>query len=403
MKRSIVFLLFALFISVILSSCGPPLSEEERQRRADNYTLLVESLKEVGYDNDFRSIRERNPIEANLRILWRDRKVNGLNDSLKNAELLVLLGNFDFIADGLRHNASDDNPYYYGWPHDSQYVTSSNSISFDANEVLWLMLLLPDSGFPEEHIGLRDVLIEACGNVLMRDLLGNVNITNMGVWFYYETTNPGLLEQVNPDFRPLLSDEMKTAFLSAGNDIQNRFVQAIDAGEFQNIRYPSSPARVFSSDEAEALMWAYPPMGYWDGGYIRIADFDRRMYDINTYSLGAFIYAEESNSLVPVINPADARFAVFEVYTDGVFYSSYTGHRIMDAYLLQLDISIVDLLTGEEIFSESVLSNPPPEEITWTHLNGIGLGEPKIVDGKYFHNDFDYSRYAAVMEAYINQ
>jgi len=75
----------------------------------------------------------------------------------------------------------------------------------------------------------------------------------------------------------------------------------------------------------------------------------------------------------------------------------------MDAYLLHLDIRIVDLLTGEEIFSESILSNPPPEEITWSTLHGIGLREPKVVDGKYFHNDFDFSRYAAVMEAHFNQ
>ena len=403
MKRNIVFLLFALFISVILSSCGPPLSEEELQRRADNYTLLVDSLRAVGYDSDFKSLRERKSIEENLRILWRDRKVNGFDDSRKNAELLVLLGNFDFIAEGLRRNASDDNPHYYDWPRNSQYEISSESISFDGNEVLWLMLLLPDADFPEDHLGLRDVLIEAGGNALMRDSLGNVHITSMSVWFYYEKTNPGLLEQVNPDFQFLSSDEMKIAFLSANNDIQNRFVQAIDAGEFRYIRYPTSPARVFSSDEAEALMQAFPPMGFWDGGYIRIADLDRRKYDINTSSLGAFIYEEESNSLVPVIDPADARFAIFEVYTDGTYYASYTGYREMDAYLLHLDIRIVDLLTGDEIFNESILSNPPPDEITWTTLHGIGFGEPRVVDGKYFHCDFDFSRYAAVMEAHLNQ
>jgi len=144
-------------------------------------------------------------------------------------------------------------------------------------------------------------------------------------------------------------------------------------------------------------------MGFWDGGYIRIADFDRRMYDINTSSYGAFIFERESNILVPAINPEDARFAIFEVYTGGVFYASYTGSRDFDAYLLHLDISIVDLLTGEEIFSESIMSNPPPEEITWSTYRGIGLGDPRIVDGKYFHNDFDFSRYASVMEAHLNQ
>jgi len=403
MKRKIVFLLFALFISIILSSCGLQLSEEELQRRANDYTVLVESLREVGYDKEFKSLKERKSIEENLRILWRDKQFYGFDDAHKNVELLVLLGNFDFIAEGLRRNASDDNPYYNDWPYNSQYTISSESISFDVSEVLWLMLLLPDADFPEDHLGLRDVLIEAGKNVLMRDSVGNVHITTMSVWFYYEITNPGLLEQVNPDFRFFSSDEMKVAFLNADNDIQNRFVQAIDAGEFRYIHYPASPARVFSPDEAEALMRAFPPMGLWDGGYIRIADLDRRKYDINTHALGAFKYNDESDSLVPVIDPADARFAIFEVYTDGLYYASYTGHREMDAYLLLLDIRIVDLLTGEEIFSESILSNPPPEEITWTHLNGVGLGEPKIVDGKYYHNDFDFSRYAAVMEAHLNQ
>jgi len=401
MKRSIVFLLFALFISVMLSSCGPPLSEEEQQRRAENYKLLVESLRAVGYDNDFKPLRERNSIEENLRILWRDRQFYRFDDSRKNVELLVLLGNFDFIAEGLRQKASDDNPYYYDWPINSQYVISSNSISFDRNEVLWLMLLLPDVDFPEDYSGLRDVLIEAGENVLMHGLFETA--TNMSVWFYYEKTNPGLLEQVNPNFESLLSDEIKIAFLSAGNDIQNRFMQVIDAREFRNLRDSNSPARVFSSDEAEALMRAFPPMGFWDGGYVRIADFNHRKHNINTSSNGAFIYERESNSLVPVINPSDARFAIYEVYRDGIFYSSYSGSMDCDAYLSRLNIRIVDLVTGEEIFSESILSNPPPEEITWSYLHGIGLGEPKIVDGKYFHNDFDFSRYAAVMEAHLNQ
>jgi len=400
MKRSIAFFLLALFISVMLSGCGPPLSEEELQRRADNYTFLLESLKAVGYDNDTKSLKERNPIEENLRILWRNKHLNEENDSRKNAELLVSLGNFDFIAEGLRHKASDDNPYYNDWPRNSQYAISSDSISFDGDEVLWLMLLLPDAGFPEDHLGLRGVLIESGKNVLMNGLFGSA--TYMSIWFYYEKTNPGLLEQVYPDFEPRLSGEMKTAFLSAGNDIQNRFMQAIDAGEFRNMRYPSSPARIFSSDEAEALMRTFPPMGLWYGGYIRIADFDHKKYRINTSSLGAFLYEDVSNSLVPVINPADARFAIFEVYTDGPYYTSYSGDMDLDAYLSRLDIRIVDLLTGEEIFSKSILSNPPPEKITWTLLHGIGLGEPSVVDGKYFHNDFDFSRYAAVMEAYLN-
>ena len=184
MKRNIVFLLFAIFISVILSGCGPPLSEEELQIRADNYTLLVESLRAVGYDNDFRSLRERNSIEENLRLLWRDKRYNGFDDSRKNSELLVLLGNFDFIAEVLRRNASDDNPYYNDWPRDSQYAISSDSIWFDDKEVLWLMLLLPDVDFPEDHSGLRDVLIEAGENVLMHGL--SETATEMSVWFYYE-------------------------------------------------------------------------------------------------------------------------------------------------------------------------------------------------------------------------
>lgn len=153
-------------------------------------------------------------------------------------------------------------------------------------------------------------------------------------------------------------------------------------------------------------MREFPPAGLWDGGYIRVVDdptyregfskYGTSDYNINTSVYGAYTYARESDALVPVINPSDARFAVYEEYTDGAYYATYTGSRDFDAYLLNLNIRIVDLLTGEEIFSELALSNPPPEEISWSSYYGIG--ELRIVDGKYYYNDFDWGRYAAVME-----
>ncbi|WP_367565177.1 hypothetical protein [Lacrimispora sp.] len=407
MKRGIIFLFFAFVISIILSSCGSSLSEEELQKRADDYSLLLETLQAVGYDNDFKLLKEKNSMEQNLRNLWTyyfsDHDFTA-RDIRKNTELLILLGNFDFIAEGLKSKASSNNPYYNVWPRDSQYNTKSKAVLFSDEEVLWLMLLLPDSDIPEEHLGLKEVLAECGENVLGQDLFDPG--TSEGIWFYYEKICPGLLEKIDPDFPDYFSNEIKTAFKNADDDLQNRFMQAIDPKNFRSIYYSKSPARVFSFDEAEELMKEFPPTGSWDGGYIRVVDdptyregidkYGISDYNINTSVYGAYTYARESDALVPVINPTDARFAVYEEYTDGEYYATYTGSRDFDVYLLNLNIRIVNLLTGEEIFSELAQSNPPPDEISWSTYNGIG--ELRIVDGKYYYNDFDWSRYAAVME-----
>lgn len=186
-------------------------------------------------------------------------------------------------------------------------------------------------------------------------------------------------------------------------------MQAIDPKRFRNISFSNSPARVFSFGDAEALMKEYPPTGAWEGGYIRAINdptasnaparyrYSTSDYNINMSVAGAYEYADQSDALVPVINPADARFAIYEDYADGDFYAAYTGTKDLDLYLLRLNIRIVDLLTGEEIFSESVQSNAPPQEITWTSYHGIG--DLRVVDGKYFYNDFDWGRYAAIMES----
>ena len=402
MKRGIILLLLVLALivsAIIIIFSQNPLSETELLQRAEDYAFLTESLRSVGYI-DAVALKENNTIEENLRSLWLRERTSDY--ARKHAELLVLLGNFDFIAEGLKNIVSygdtPKNPYYQGWPRNSRYVTSSSAARFKAKEVLWLMLLLPDADFPEEHHGLRDVLVECGECVLMRGLLSNA--TEESIWFYYEKTTPGLLGKVNPGYPRYFSDEMKTSFQSANDDIQNRFLQVIDAGSFRDIYYSHSPARVFSFDEAEELMKEFPPTGSWDGGYIRVADFDHGKHDINASVKGAYKYAEECDALVPVINPADARFVVCEKYTNGVYYATYTGSRDFDAYLLNLNIRIVDLLTGEEIFRESVLSHPPPEEISWSSYYGIG--GLKIVDEEYYHNDFDYGRYAAVMVAYMD-
>ena len=406
MKRGSVLLLVALALALIVTaiiiiSSQNPLSETELLRRSEDYALLTESLRSVGYTDAF-ALKEKNTIEENLRSLWE--RGQTLTDAKKNADLLVLLGNFDFIAEGLKNNRSysknesPEHPYYRDWPRDSRYVTSSSAAKFSDKEVLWLMLLLPDAGFPEEHLGLRDVLAECGESVLMHGYSDGA--TKESIWFYYEKTIPGLLGKVKPGFPDYLSDEMRDSFLGANDDIQDRFMNVIDAGSFRNIDFFQSPARVFSFEEAEELMKEYPPTGSWDGGYIRAADFNHRKHDINISANGAYVYANEADALVPVINPADARFVVYEKYTNGVYYATYTGSMDVDVYRLNLYIRIVDLLTGKEIFHESLLSRPPPEELTWSSYSwSSGL---RIVDDKYYHNDFDYGKYAAVMVAYIN-
>lgn len=409
MRRGAIFLMFLFFISIILSGCGSSLSVEEIHKRSADYTRLIDTIKAVGYDSDFKLLKEKNTMEQNLRNLWlyylSDNDFNA-RDTRKNTELLIMLGNYDFIAEGLRSNASPDDPYYNDWPRDSQYSTQSKKVIFSDEEVLWLMLLLKDSDIPEEHLGLKVVLAECGENILGQGTFEPG--TREGIWFYYEKTIPGLLMKINPDFPEYLSNEIKTAFRNADDDIQNRFMQAIDPKYFRNIDYNQSPARVFSFKEAEEIMKEFCPIGSWDGGYIRIVDdpFSRMMngkpaisdFNNNPSAYGAYTYARESAALAPVINPADARFAVYEEYTEGEYYATYTGNRDIDVYRLNLNIHIVDLLSGEEIFSESVLSNLPPDEITERTHNGIG--GLTIVDGKYFYNDFDWSRYAAVMEEY---
>ena len=368
---------------------------------------MVGALHEVGYDNDVQSFKEKNSMEENLRNIWRyypsDPNFTA-KDARKNIELLILLRNFDFIAEGLQSKASADNPYYDDWPRDSQYNTQSKAVAFSDEEVLWLMLLLPDSGIPDEHLGLDKVVAECGKNVLERDLSDPG--TSEGIWFYYAKTTPGLLEKIDSDFPDYLSDEIKTAFKNADDDIQNRFMQAIDPENFKNIYYTKSPVRVYSFEEAEELIKEYPPEGLWEGGYIRVVHdpshregidkYGISEYNINTSAYGAYTYARESEALAPVINPADACFAVYEEYTDGEYYATYTGRRDFDVYRLNLNIRIVNLLTGEEIFRESALSNPPPDEISWPSYDGIG--QITRAEGKYYYNDFDWSRYAAVME-----
>ncbi|MBE5973382.1 MAG: hypothetical protein E7251_02155 [Paenibacillaceae bacterium] len=412
MKRSVIFLLFAITITIMLSSCGTSLSEEELQKRREDYLVLIDSHHAVGYDNNFKLLKEKNSMEENLRILWKyylsdhdfpDR------DTRKNVELLIKLGNFDFIAEGLRYKAAPENPYYNDWPRDSQYNTKSETVWFKNDEVFWLMLLLPDSDIPEEHSGLKEVLAECGKNILGGDL--DEPATIEGIWFYYEKTSPGLLKKIDPKFLQYFSNEIKTAYKNADEDIQNRFINAIDPENFRYIYDTKSPVNVYSLDEAEQLMKEFPPAGSWDGGYIRIVDdpthrewidgYGISDYNINTSVYGAYIYARESDALVPVINPVNARFAVYEEYTDGKYYATYTGDINFAVYLLSLKIRIVDLLTGEELFSELTLSNPPPNEISWT--NSYGGSDFRIVDGKYFYNDFDWGRYAAVMEKYCDK
>ena len=410
MKRGVIFLLFTITISIILSSCGSSLSEEELQKRADNYSILVDALHAVGYENDFKLLKEKNSMEQNLRNLWKYYLSDldfSARDTRKNTELLIMLGNFDFIAEGLRSKAASDNPYYNDWPRDNQYNTKSETVWFSDEEVLWLVLLLPDSDIPKEHSGFKEVLAECGKNVLGEDLYDPA--TREGIWFYYEKTNPGLLEKINPDFPDYFSNEIKTAFKNSDDNIKNRFMQAIDPENFRKIFYTDSPVRIFTFKEAEALMKEYPPAGSWDGGYIRIVDdpehsewnlkYSTNDYNINDSAYGAYTYARESDALVPVINPADARFAVYEQYTAGMYYATYatqTGNMDFDVYLLNLNIRIVDLLTGKVIFSESALSNPPPDEISWSTYNGYG--GLNLVDDKYYYNDFNWGKYAAVME-----
>lgn len=409
MKRGAIFLLFVFTISIILSSCGSSLSEVELQKRAADYTRLIDAVREVGYDKNFKLLKEKNTMEQNLRNLWMyylsDKDFN-TRDTRKNTELLIMLGNYDFIAEGLKSQASPNNPYYNDWPRDSQYSIQSDTVTFSREEVLWLMLLLKDSDIPKEHSGLKTVLAECGENILGQGMFEPG--TGEGIWFYYEKTIPGLLMKIDPDFPDYLSNEIKTAFRNADDDIQNRFMQAIDSKYFRNIDYLQSPVHVFSFKEAEELMKEFPPTGSWNGGYIRVVDDpSTRMingkpvisdFNINPSAYGAYTYARESDALAPVINPADARFAVYEEYTEGEYYATYTGSRDIDVYRINLNIRIVDLLTGEEIFSESVLSNPPPHEIT--ERTFYGIGGLTIVDGKYYYNDFDWSRYAAVMEEY---
>ena len=400
MKRNLFILISLILTLVPLTGCvGLFLSEEERYQRAEDYALLRETLRTIGHDGNINFLRERNSMEQNLRALQRYRESYDY-DSRKLVELLILLKSFDFIAEGLQ-NKAPNNPYFNDWPRGAGYDISSNAVRFRTEEIYWLMLLLSESDIPDEHYGLLDVLLENGENAFSR--LSTDGATRSSIWFYYQINSPGLLERVNPSWDSFISDEMKTVFIEANDDIHQRFLQVIDGDGFRDTPHFASPARVFAPIEAKELMHEFPPMGLWDGGYIRIVSNPEQKHDINMSSFGAYLYAWESDVLVPVINPADARFAIYEEYTDGIFYAFFTGDRDFDLYLAILNIHIVDLLTGEEIFNESVISNYPPDEITWTTTFYGLIGDLKIVDGRYYYHDFDWAVFAAVMERHISE
>jgi len=380
-------------VSVILASCSSPLSEDELQKRAEDYALLVESLQSVGYAETF-ALRENHSLEENLRRLWLGERA--FNDARKNAELLVSLGHFDFIAEGLKENISyvpsSKNSYYQDWPRDSGYVPSSRAVEFSYEEVLWLMLLLPDAAIPELHHGLREVLAERGGEALRKS-------QGDDIWPYFEKHYPGYLEQFEPRFwENYVTADMAYAFRNAGDDIQDRFIQSVDMERMRRSMF--RPRLRLSLPEAEELLQEFPPTGAWDGGYLRVAETKASpdsarippFRPMNIYEL------RSDNVLAAVTHPADARFLILEEYTDKQYYSTYTWNNrdeTFDVYLWKLKIRIVDLTTGKEFFRETKRGNPPPEKLSFF------MSVP-IYDGEYDHDDFDYDRYAEVIIAYIN-
>ena len=398
MKRGVALLLVILAVAVVwIMYNQTSLSEEERQKRAEDYALLVETLQAVGYEQGF-DLKETNSMEENLRRLWRWKSSQAMISVPKNAELLISLGNYDFIAEGLRSRAAS-HPYYDGWPRDPAYRKGSEKASFDADEALYLLLLLAQADLPEPHAALREVLIQSGVDALPQSVYGRI-------WVYYEYTSPGLLARVAPDFwekSPSVSAEMPNAFRAVGTDIQNLLVEAIDVDDLRSGLFRPTFCPTFA--EAEALLRAYPTQDPWAGGYLRIVDpptIEGVVAQRHLALRNAMVYAYSQKTLTAVTNPAHARFAVYEAYTDPVYYSTYvfdgSGDRAFDVFLWNLDIRIVDLVSGEEIFSESTLGNPPPGELSFPmYTSGFAT------NGGYHHSDFDYGRYAAVMAAHMEE
>lgn len=398
MKRNIILIFLALTVfAVFFVSRIPRLSKEEQQKRAADYAFLLDSLQKVGYEERF-ALKESKSMEENLRRLWL--KEPSFVDARKNAELLVLLNNFDFIGEGVKKGSSYDkstDPYYQNWPYDSQYITSSNTVDFSHEEVLWLILLLTDADFQKSQLGLCDVLIER-GTEAFR------NITNYNIWPYFEKNYPGYLKQMDSTFwKERVSDEMVIAFHNADDGAQNRFMQAVDIKDMQSncVR----PRLVLSFSEAEELIQKFPPEGKWNVGYIRIIEPEITGFGTQQPArTSASIYESLSDSvLAAVTHPADARFAVYEEYTEREYYSTYSrmdgSDDSFDVYIWLLHIRIVDLITGEVIFSETKRGNPPPEEISIMQILRIST---VTSDGEYNYDDFDYDRYANIMVEYIN-
>jgi len=392
MKRSVCLILSFIFI-LCLTACGrEKLSEAQLAVRKADYERLTQSLRAVGYDHTF-SLDGRKTLEDNLRQLWSE---PSFNDARKNAELLVTLKNYDFIAEGLRTNVSRDNPYYKDWPKSSDYIydyKSSKFVSFERDEILWLVLLLPDEALPEEHSGLVDVFTE-CVPEAFRFRAGDV------LWMYHERVASGLFEKLHPGYcENNVDNAFVSAFRQADKTIQDRLLNRLDFDkEIRDASY--RPRRNFTSEETEEFLTKPLPSDVWKGGYFRVVDVDTPALLDNG---NAELYSKLSDSLTCVSIPANARFAIYEQYTDKKLYDTYTVTQgdgfvnkegdLIEVYTWNLFIRIVDLTTGKEILKESVRSSPPPNEIEAFALMATGK--------TYNYLEYDYEKYVTTMKAVL--
>ena len=119
--------------------------------------------------------------------------------------------------------------------------------------------------------------------------------------------------------------------------------------------------RIYSFEERAILFSDFSPDSPEEIGYLYFADETGKPEGVNTL-LDVYAYSSAGLLFAPV-NPCQARISIHEAYTYQ-YYGEYTfqgSNRRIPVYMPSVEITIVDLLTGETLVQDVQSADPKAE------------------------------------------